>query len=382
MFFDGNGEAVDWILGYDPPAENFRAQVDKVLRGVDTFKSLTQAYAKDANSVETAFKLGQKYADHYETAKAAEFFKKVVVLDPDGKKGMTTVEGGQVSYTQNAEFIIAGASLSARPPDPAALLAFVKKYKESPLLRDAYSQLSRSYFSRTAPKDQAAAFYTEYAGRYPNETAPLTAWVQRILLDKEPIDKGIELAEKAKALMKAQAAAAPKPGGASVPAVPMGGGPGLELNLGRLYALKGDKAKAIVIIDQAAKEAGDNTRTISSIAQAYLDISAEDKALAIYGPEFLNKNIGTAAALGPYASFWARQDKNLDSALLAAKKAVELAPDTGSNWLTLANVYVKMKNAAEAIKAADTALAKTPEAQKAMIQRQVDQIKSQAAAIK
>jgi tetratricopeptide (TPR) repeat protein len=382
MFFDGNGEAVDWILGYDPPAENFRAQVDKVLRGVDTFKSLMQAYAKDAGAVETVFKIGRKYDDRYDAAKAAEFYKKVVVLDPDGKKGMTEYNGGKVSFTQNAEFNLGGAALSARPPDPAALLAFVKKYSEGRIVQDAFSQLSRGYFVRTAPKDQAAAFFADYAGRFPNEIAPLTSWVQRILLDKEPIDKGIELAEKALAMTKAQAAAAPKPSGAATPAVPMGGGPTLELNLGRLFALKGDKAKALTVIDEAAKSAGDNTRTISSIAQAYLDISAEDKALALYGPEFLNKNIGTAAVLGPYASFWTRQDKNLDSALIAAKKAVEVAPDGYAGWVTLANVYLKLKNAAEAVKAADTALAKTPEAQKAMIQRQVDQIKSQAAAIK
>jgi tetratricopeptide (TPR) repeat protein len=99
------------------------------------------------------------------------------------------------------------------------------------------------------------------------------------------------------------------------------------------------------VIDEAAKSAGDNTRTISSIAQAYLDISAEDKALALYGPEFLNKNIGTAAVLGPYASFWTRQDKNLDSALIAAKKAVEVAPDGYAGWVTLANVYLKLKDA-------------------------------------
>ena len=378
MFFDGNGEAVDWILGYDPPAENFRAQVDKALRGVDTFKSLTQAYAKDANSVETAFKLGQKYMDHYETAKAAEFFKKVVALDPDGKKGMTEYNGGKVSYTQNAEFILGGEALNARPPDPAALLAFVKKYPESRIVQDAYTQMSRGYFVRMAPKEQAAAFFADYAGRYPNDVAVITAWVQRILLDKEPIDKGIALAEKAKALM----AAAPKPSGNSVPAIPMGGGSTLELNLARLYALKGDKAKAIAIIDEAAKSIGDNARMVPSIAQAYVDISADDKALALYGPEFLKKNIAIVTALGPYASFWARQDKNLDSALAAAKKLVELAPDAGGNWLMLANVYVVLKNGPEAIKAAETALAKTPEAQKAMIQRQVDQIKSQAAAIK
>ncbi len=387
MFFDGNGEAVDWILGYDPPADKFKGQVERIIAGEGTYKSLMAAYAKDPNSVELAFKIGRKYEDRYDQVKAAELYKKVVALDPEGKKGTTDYEPGQpgvvekVTYTQYAEFNIGVAAMSARPADPAPMLAFVKKYPNGAMVQMAYMRLSGVHFLRTAPKDEAAKFYAEWTDRFPKDTAALSAWVQRILADKDPVDKGIELAEKAIALNKAQAEAMAKAGTRSTAAMPMGGSP-LELNLARLFALKGDKAKAVAMVDEAAKAAGDNARVLPGVAQAYMDIGAEDKALAFYGPEFLKKNLANAQALSGYAMFWSRQEKNLDSALEAAKKNVELAPANYAGWTTLAQVYIKLKDAPEALKAADKALEVAPAAQKANVQRVVDQIKTQAAAIK
>ena len=385
VLFDPDGSMVDWHVGYDPPAEKYLEQIEKSLKGIDTFKSLSDQYAKDPENLDVIFKLAGKQNDLYRTEKAAELYKQIVALDPEGKGGMTEYGGGRgeapekVSYTQYAEFNIGTAALSSRPPDPAALQAFIKKYPEGLIVRDSYQRLSGVYYQRTASKEEAAKFYEEFAGRFPKLISPLTAWVQRILQDKEPVDKGIELALKAIEMQKA----APRPTGAAAErAMPMIPGASMSLNLGRLYGLKGDKAKAVETIDAAAKDAGDNARMLPSIAQAYIDIGAEDKALALYGPEFVKKNIGRAASLSPYASFWARQEKNLDSALEAAKKAVELGPENPMGWITLGTVYVKLKNAAEAVKAADKALEVAPPAQKAVIQRQVDQIKSQAAAIK
>ncbi len=391
MFFDGDGEAVDWILGYDPPADAFKLLLDKVLKGEGTFKALMAAYAKDPQAIDTVFKLGRKYEDRYDTAKASEFYKKVLALDPKGEKGTTDYDTGRpgksekVSFTQYAEFNIGAAALSSRPPDPSAMRAFIKKYPDGEMVKAGYQRLSGVHFLRTAPKEDAAQFYAEWAGRFPKDTAALSAWVQRILQDKEPVDKGIELAAKAIALAKLEREAA-APGGAPGTIVVGPGGAilntSLELNLARLYALKGEKDKAIAAVDEAAKTAGENARMIPSLAQAYIDIGADDKALAIYGPAFMQKSSASANALTPYAAFWARQDKNLDSALEAAQKAIEMNPTAYVGWTTLAQVYVKLKNAPEALKAADKALEVAPAAQKTIVQRMVDQIKTQAAAIK
>jgi tetratricopeptide (TPR) repeat protein len=363
MIFDGNGEAVDWILGYDPPADAFRDQLDGILKGVNTFQSLAK------NFTETAFKVAKKYADRYDMAKAAEFYKQVLAIDPDGKKGGSDYNGEKTSYTQQAEFGIAENALGARPPDRAPMDAFVKKYAKGAIVEDAFMQLSRAHYGRTATKEEAAAFYGDYVGRFPNSVPALSAYVQRILQDKEPVDKGIELALKAIEIQKA-----PAPAGA-VPAAPMGGSAGLSFNLARLYFLKGDKAAALKTADAAVKDIGENARMLSQAAQAYIDIGAEAKALDVYGPKFLKKNMTDASILGQYAGFWTRQEKNLKSALEAAKKAVELTPAAPAPWLSLGNVYIKMKNKAEALKAVNKALEVAPANQKAMVQRSVDQAK-------
>jgi tetratricopeptide (TPR) repeat protein len=379
MLFAPDGSEVDWHVGYGPPPEKYQEQVEKSLKGVDTFKSLSDQYAKNPKNLEVIFKLAGKQDDLYRTEKAAELYRQVVALDPEGKGGTTDFQGEKVSYAQYAEFNLGSTAASARPPDPAPMTAFIKKYKAGAMVKEAYMRLSRAYYAQAASKGDAAKFYQEYVGLYPQDVPAMTAWVQRILLDKEPVDKGIELALK---VIEAQKAA-PRPSGAPAEkAVPIVPGAAMVLNLGRLYALKGDKAKALETVDAAAKDIGDNARMVPTIAQAYLDIEAGDKALAIYGPDFAKNNEANATALSGYASFWSRQDKNLESALAAAQKSVSLAGDVPANWLTLGNVYLRMKNAAEAVKAADKALEVAPEAQKAMIQKQVETLKSRAAAIK
>ncbi|MBN1938370.1 MAG: tetratricopeptide repeat protein [Candidatus Aminicenantes bacterium] len=370
MVFDGNGEAVDWILGYDPPADSFRDQLDGILKGGNTFQALARNFA------ETAFKVAKKYADRYDIAKAAEFYKQVLAIDPDGTKGGSDYNGEQTSYAQQAEFGIAGNALSARPPDRAPMEAFIKKYAKGKIVEEAFMRLSRSHYGRTATKEEAAEFYADYVGRFPDSVPALSAYVQRILQDKEPVEKGIELALKAVELQKAAAQA----GG--VPATPMGGGSMLAFNLARLYNLKGDKAAALKTVDAAAKELGGNPRMLSQAAQTYLDIGAEAKALDIYGPKFLKANMADASVLGQYAGFWTRQEKNLKSALEAAKKAVELTPAAPAAWLSLGNVHIKLKNKAEALKAVDKATEVAPANQKAMIQRSADQAKKLIDAIK
>lgn len=377
---------VDWFVGYDPPAEKYKELYEKSLKGIDTFKSLSARYAQDPKNLEVIFKLAQKQDDLYRTDKAVELYRQIVVLDPEGKGGTTEYGGGgssdkpqSVSYTQMAEFNIGSAGLSARPPDPTAMQDFVKKYPGSLIVRDAYQRLSGAYYLRTAPKEAAAKFYEEFAGKFPDISSPLVAWVQRIVQDKEPVDKGIELALKAIEIQKAAAA----PGSGTAPAMAMmGPGGSIKMNLGRLYAMKGDNAKAVETIDAAAKDAGDNARMIPQIAQAYIDIGADDKALAVYGPEFLKKNSGTVNTVMQYASFWGRAEKNLDSALEAAQKAVELGPANPTGWTTLAQVYLKLKNGAEATKAADKAVEVATPAQKTAVQRAADLIKKQAAEIK
>jgi hypothetical protein len=197
MVLDGDGAEVDWSVGYSPPAEKFEASLHKMVDGNETFKALTAAYAKNPKDVATVFKIARKWSERYDQAKATEKYKEVIALDPNGKAGTYTEEYYKITvpYTEYAEFSIATASLMEQKPDMAPVRAFIAKHPQSKLLKQAYDRMGY-YYGYQAPKEEAAKFFAEYAGKYPNDPMVLFSWLSRIVRDKEPVDKGIELASK------------------------------------------------------------------------------------------------------------------------------------------------------------------------------------------
>jgi tetratricopeptide (TPR) repeat protein len=278
-----------------------------------------------------------------------------------------------VPYTEAAEFELGQSAAYGQKPDPAPMQAFIQKYPESPLLKQAYSMLG-SYFQYYASKEAAAKFFEEYTAKYPEDAQALNSYVERIIKDKEPLDKGIELAEKVKDIV-----GYPR-------------NPDYMQNLAQLYVLKGDPAKAEeeygkdfidsyvsnavyaltgyanfwldqkknldsveAMADLAAKMKPDQWYTLMSVAGIYVKLDKIDKALAVFGPEFAKSNMGDQSILASYASFWSRQGKNLDSALEAARKAVELTSDYYNNF-TLAQILFKLKKYPEALPYAQKAV--------------------------
>ena len=305
-------------------------------------------------------------------AKSKELYQKVIALDPEGKLGSYTFEyyKATVTYTQAAEFELGQAAGQGRKPDPAPMQAFIKKYPESKLVKPAYANLGY-YYGYQASKEDAGKFFEEYTAKYPDDKDALGGYVERIVRDKEPVDKGITLAEKLKEI-------------AGYPQ-----NPGYQQNLAQLYVLKGDPAKAEeeygkdyidgyisntvytltgyasfwleqgknlesveAMADLAVKVKADQWYTLAQVAGIYSKLNKTDKALAIYGPEFAKKNWGDQDILSSYASFWNREAKNLDDALAAAKKSIELAPDYYNNYV-LGQILFKQKKYAEALKAAE-----------------------------
>jgi tetratricopeptide (TPR) repeat protein len=282
-----------------------------------------------------------------------------------------------VSYVEAAEFHLAQETAMGRKPDPAPLRAFIKKYPESKFVKNAYSYLGY-YFAQMAGKEDAAAFFEEWTAKFPDDKNALQSYIQRIIKDKDPVDKGLALAEKLKEM-------------AGYPE-----NPDYQESLATLYALKGDPAKAdeeygkdfadsyvtnavFALIGYAnfwidqdrnlesveevadimaaavAKKKDAPSYFFGQLAGIYVKVKKPDKALAIYGPEYAKKNWGDQMALSTYASFWNRQATNLDSALEAARRSVELTSDYYNNF-TLGQVLFKMQKYDEALKAAEKAV--------------------------
>ena len=392
MVLDGDGSEVDWIVGYGPPPEKLIEKLEKIIKGIDTFKSFSEAYAKDPKNVETVFKLAQKYDRRYDEEKATEMYKEVLALDPDGKKGMTDYEEQKVSFTEYAEYSLGALQAMSREMNPKPLEHFIQKYPETPLLKSAYQRLSY-YYSRRAPKEEAQKFFEEYTSKYPDDPYVLSSYISRILRDKDGIDKGIELAEKINDIMKYN----PDPRYVNY--------------LAQLYALKENKEKAEEVYGKNFMEGrvsrlasglmeyasfwvdqNENTESAEEMmelalkinpnswyyfrtaAQNYIKLGKEEKALQLFGPEFAAKHQDDASVLNTYAWFWAGQGKNLESALEAAKKSVEMQ-GAYYNWDTVATVYQKMGMLEEALKAAEKAYELADDEIKARYKTKLDQIK-------
>ncbi len=397
MLLDGTGAEVDWMVGYRPPAENAQKALDRMLSGTGTFQSLSAAYAKNPKDTAAVFGMARKYGDRYDTAKANAMYRDVIALDPDGQAGTFTHDSYKVTvpYTEFAEFALARTALQERQkPDLAPMKAFLAKHPQSRLEKTAYD-LMESYYGSRAPKEEAAAFFAEYAAKFPADPMVLYGWLSRIVRDKGPLDKGIELAAKIEEMTEFDPS------------------PNINRLLAQVYALKGDKAKAEelygpafmedrvsgladslvgyanywleqkanldsaeAMIETALKLEPENTYILQQAAGVYVKTGKDDKALALFGPAYAEKCKDDAMALWQYASFWARQNKNLDGALAAAKRSVALMPGLNYLWNTLSLVYEKMLNYPEAIKAAEKALETAPEAAKGNYQRTIERLKA------
>jgi tetratricopeptide (TPR) repeat protein len=104
---------------------------------------------------------------------------------------------------------------------------------------------------------------------------------------------------------------------------------------------------------RAAKQAP--SYLCSRVADLYVKLKMTDKALAFYGPEYAKANWGDENVLATYAGFWGQQGENLESALAAARRVVEISSGNHGNS-TVARILLKMGNYPEALKAAEKAL--------------------------
>jgi tetratricopeptide (TPR) repeat protein len=394
-----DGEAFDWIRGYDPPPDNFLALLQRSLAGQDTFRSLSESYAKNPNDVETVFKLAKKYNDRNIVDKAIEKYKEVLVLDPEGKVGSYTIRRLSVSvpYVQYAEYALANLAMNRGmpgKPDFDPLKAFIKKYPEGRLAKMAYGSMA-NYYIYSTPKEEATPFFAGYTAKYPQDPSAWFAWLSRIVRDKENLDKGIEIAAKIRDLTDEN---------------PF---PPYAQKIAEFYIIKGEKAKAKDAFGKAYMEGQASSLAYSLVgyanywfqqdenkdsalemaelafriypennyirqqaAAAFSRMDKMDKALEIYGPDFVKKNADDAYPLRGYVRFWTNQGKNLEGALVAVQRLIVLAPNIMWTWDTASAVYLKLKKYDDAVKASEIALTLADADNKEYLKKKLDQVKA------
>jgi tetratricopeptide (TPR) repeat protein len=378
LIVDKTGKEIDWRVGYGPPPDRVLEWIKKALAGTDTYADLSARYAKDPTNVDVAFKLAAKTAERGTPemeAQSKQLYEKILTMNLQGQTASYYDEDykATIPYVEAAQFALAQTTVFGRKADPAPMLKFVKDHPDSPMTKTGYRYLSY-YYGQIATQEAADKFYDEYNAKFPGDRDALAAYVERIIKDKGPVDKGVIMAEK----LKKMAGYPPNPA--------------FEQYLADLYILKGDPAKADdeygkdffdtyasntyyslisyadfwadqgrnlesaeAAADLAMKLKPDDWFAYAQTAGVYAKVGKDDKALAAYGPDFVKKFANEQLPLVNYAIFWTNAGKNLDSALEATRRAVELAPDY-FNYFWLGQVLFKLKKYDEALNAAQKAV--------------------------
>jgi len=293
-------------------------------------------------------------------------YKEVVAADPDGRMGTMEHLKKTVSCTEYAEFMIAQNTSygrgSARSIEPVK--AFLRKYPSSPLRKAAYSALASHYMSPRTDKDDSQRFFEEAVAQYPDDPWFRYYYAMRVTQTKDDVDKAIEVAEGMASFNPATAANA----------------------RAQLYALKGDLSRAEAsygpefadgqvaglasalsqyasfwiqqkqhlesaekALQTAVRLAPENPYYRQTAANFHLQEGKADKALSLFGPEFV-KTVGTnASALTAYARFWVQKKQNTESAAEALEAAMKLNPAEYYTIQTAADAFFLMDKADRAL---------------------------------
>ncbi len=380
-----DGREVDWHTGYNPPPIRLLRDLEKSLRGIDTALALAEDYARHPNDVETVFKLAVKYSGRF-TNESVDLFRAVLELDPNGRKGDYEFQGGKVKYTEYAEYTLALREFRQQQNNKRPLKAFLKKYPESPLCGAAYLALALSY----------PEYWEQALADTPDDPTLWRIYLYQAVRDPDQIDKAIELAEARWARN------------------PMGMDLAFRHSLAELYMLKGESEMAELVFGESYPDEEmsalisvlwsqadfwtkwkKHPERAEAAAEAILRIAPEDvgaryqaarllvsirkkaRALEIFGPEFAKQKWDQAGDLARYISFWTTRGENLEHALAAARRVVEIDSTKAEYWNVLATAFWKSKDYDAAIKAEEEAirLAKSP--YQTMYKRRLDLIKKE-----
>jgi len=294
-----DGSEIDRVIGYGPPAEDYKTTLEEAYRSDDTYLNLMRRSEKESDNVEVSARLARKHQARYGYAEMARCREKILAR-PDKAKAILLPFGAgdaQVSAYEYAEF-------TRVFDEPKAVSAFLKKYPQSVMKVSALAALQRFSYQEDKRKE--------------------VLQVYEQLLKKDSMNAGL-----------------------LSPYLHLCG----SMNAHVDQALK--HARAYVKARPQDNDEG--------LAQAYAELllkkGAVKEALAAYGDAFARRHeeAQDASGLNEYAWFWAERGQNLESALAAAKKSIELS-NQHSTWDTLSLVLWKMGRHDEAIKAEEEAL--------------------------
>lgn len=302
---DTDGTELARLVGYDGDPDAFQQRLEQA-RQETPLAVWREKLEFDPDDLTLNAKIAQYYVERY-APQLAQPYVEVILENPEKAKRleMTTEDGETVSAYEGAMFAETWQGVEE-------VMGFVALYPESPLLDRALSNLQR-YLRNPTTRAETVEAYERLLKAWPSKPVLVAPILRYHASEMGDVEKGLEIARRA-------------------------------------WQIDDD------IFTSGMR---------ANYADLLLKADDEEKALEVYGPSYVEQHLegDDANVLNAYAWFWALRDTNLESALKAAKKAVELSPQDANIHDTLGMVYWKMGELEKAVEAQQEAVRLNPENQ-------------------
>ncbi|MFC1563602.1 tetratricopeptide repeat protein [candidate division KSB1 bacterium] len=304
-----DGAEIDRNVGYPGSPEAAKETLIKICEGKNTYLYLQEESKNNPGNIEIAAKLAIQYESRNKTEEAARLFEKIL-SNPEKSRNILVPSGRNGPEVSAYEY----AKYAGVTSDLLKLPDFFREFPESVFKDRAISNFYLWYRDENTVEKAVETFDKLYK-MYPDNYRLLSGYISYC------IESGKNL-EKAEKLVRS--AYSPE------------------------YVKQNQYFPAIYAI-------------------VMMKNGKEKDALSVFGEKFVNENYDNSGLLSGYSVYWAEQKTNLESALKAAERAVEI--DKSQRTLrALGNYHWKTGNLEKAISLTEEALKLDPNSRAAKIQ--------------
>lgn len=297
-----DGSVYDILAGYGNP-DRYLGRIRDALEGKYILSFLRMQYEQNPDDLMATYALAQKYFSIWVEDKGAELCNRIVKRADEARTISVPYQGVSVNLYEVARYGAAEGFYSAfRTPN--GFEEFRAEFPESKLSDRVYRRLASIYRQRRG-SDDGWKFFEAALNKYPDDPRILIEYVRYCINGEEQVEEGIQAAKKIVAMEPEN-----------------------------VYYRR--TAAAILLKDERI-----------------------DEAEEMYGDAFIEAYHDDAGILNSYSWFWGQRALNLNSALKAGLRALEL-DDNGDIWDTVAMAYWKMGNYRKALEAQEKAVAMKP----------------------
>ena len=190
-----NGQEIDRLIGYGPPAEKFKDKIEKTYKGKNTLLKLLTTHKKNPEDLDLMIKIAKKYESHYNIPNMGLFGQKILKQPEKAKQlSVGTWTGREKIEISAYEF----AKYMATYADSRYILEFISEFPESKLKENVINNISSHLYSDKKEDEKEKAFNTLniLLDKYPNNLMLIRTYGNYGLENKAYLDNSTDMIEK------------------------------------------------------------------------------------------------------------------------------------------------------------------------------------------